>query len=181
MTVDLGQIVVQPSCAGAAEYPVFPALGSDQLTVGHRVVVGAVSVTGEREGALAPHVLQGRQPVGSRRLGKAGDRPFEDHGVVLVDGQRGPRLFLALKLFTDAKGTVRVDSPRQVDPELLLFPNFTRVGLVGPLEVVTLQFAVTPQDRLAEPNPASRVCFVAGQVVAFRGEAHGQHVVGKPR
>ena len=138
MTVDLGQIVVQPSGAGPAKHSVFPALGSDQLTVGHRVVVGAVSVTGEREGALAPHVLQGRQPVGRRRIRQAGNRPFEEHGVVLVDGQRGTRLFRALKLFTDTKGTVRVDSPRQVDPELLLFPNFTRVGLVGPLEVVTL-------------------------------------------
>ena len=178
---DVVQRLVGTGRARPTPHPVFVAIGADQVDLRYVPFVHLYLVSGKGERPLAPHVLQRREALGLGRLRKAGNRPLEEHRVVLVEGQWGSRVLPALELGPDAQRAVRVDAPRQVDPELLFLPHLARVGFVGALEHLAVQLAVAPGDRLAEPDPPAVVGLETGYVVALRGMPHGEHVVGEPR
>src|ERR1700722_13740507 len=81
----------------------------------------------------------------------------------------------------DAHGSDRMDRPRKIDPEFVLFPHFAWIRLVGVLEFFSRALAQYAIHRLAKADPFSRVRFLAHQVVTFRAESHGQYVIGEPR
>src|SRR5258708_37374853 len=81
----------------------------------------------------------------------------------------------------DSHRTIGIDRPRKVDPEFILFPNFSRIRLIGVIELLSFPFLKNAQHGLAKPDPPAGVRFLAHQVVSFGTEAHRQDIVRKPR
>ena len=81
---------------------------------------------------------------------------------------------------TDAHRAVRIDAPRELDPELVLLPDLPRIHAP---RIARRRFseplARRAQHGLAETEPLRVVSFVGMDVVSLRGDSHGQDVVGK--
>src|SRR5262249_24069608 len=102
-----------------------------QLVPGHLLLVDGARPTLDLEGAVAPHPLQRRQPLGRRPLGQARYGVLEDPAVVLVHAELRPRLLLRLEIGSDAERPVGIDAPGELDPELVLLPDLAGVDLAG--------------------------------------------------
>ena len=83
-------------------------------------------------------------------------------------------------MLANAKRAVRVDLPRQVDPEFVLFPHFTRVYFPRAVDRAAFLFGVDAEHGLAETDPSTRVRFVTGEVMSLGPVTHGKHVVREP-
>src|SRR5437764_15407439 len=105
---------------------------------------------------------------------------LEDPTVVFFDRQLLSWAIRGLEVFAYAETTVRVDVPREFNPELILFPHFTWIGLIGIFYRLTIAFFEDTQDWLAEADPARCMRFLAHQVMTFAPNAHGKHVIGIP-
>src|SRR5690606_2485871 len=98
-----------------------------QLLARHLLLMRGADPPAHLERAVPAHVLEWRETFGGRALGQAGDRVGEHPAVVLVDRELRPGPLLRLEPAADAERAVRIDAPRQLDPELVLLPHLTRV------------------------------------------------------
>ena len=134
--------------------------------------------------APVAHELERCLPHGSSIIGQARHLVGENRFVVLVDADRLTRPRRALEPLANAERAIGIDPPRQVDPELVLLPDFARVELVSAgvgAELGSLQFGIPAHDRLAETQPLTCMGLKRRQIMALRADAHRQHEVGKPR
>ncbi len=105
---------------------------------------------------------------------------LEQVRVVLVDGERCTGLLDGLEMLADTERSIRVDLPREIDPEFVFFPHFAGIHLVGAVHRLALLLGVCLHHRLTEADPTSEVRLVRRDVVSFACNAHRQHVVGEP-
>ncbi len=150
-----------------------------ELARRHLFRVDRTDVLADLDGAVAPHPLQRRQPFGRRLLRQPRHGVGEDVAVVLVD-----RLPLAgaldrLHERANPQRPIPVDAPRQLEPELVLFPHLAGVGLARVGDLLPLPFCQRAQHRLAEAEPLPRLRLVRVRVVPLGRVAHGQDVVGE--
>ena len=78
-------------------------------------------------------------------------------------------------MLADPQISIRVDSPRQLDPELIFFPDLTRIEFSGVFACFSLQPCEGPQNRLPERDPAAIVRLLTLDIVPLRGVAHRQY------
>ena len=149
----------------------------DRLVV-QRLEVFRVGRLLHLEGPVLAHVIQGGKSFLTGGLGQP-VHVIEDVPVVFVDGDLLARPVGRNEVIPHAQAAVGIDAPGQFDPELVLFPDLARVGLVGEVHRVAHAPPRLAQDGLAEPDPGAGMGLVADDVVAFAGVAHGQHVVGE--
>src|SRR5438876_9231224 len=98
---------------------------------------------------------------------------LEDPTVVFFDRQLLSWAIRGLEVFAYAETTVRVDAPGEFNPELVLFPHFTWIGLVGVVDRLAAALFIDTQDRLVKADPTSCMCFFTHQVVTFAANAPG--------
>src|SRR5712691_6891518 len=105
-------------------------------------LVGAVDLILDQEGAVLAHVLERTEPLARRGLRQSGHAVLEDPAVELLDAQLLARPVGRLEVLADAERAVRIDAPRQLDPELVLLPHLPQprrlVGLPGEIEAPAL-------------------------------------------
>ena len=66
---------------------------------------------------------------------------LEDICVVFVDAELRAGTFLRFEILADAERPVGIDAPRELDPELVLFPHFARVHGARIVNVLAEPFA----------------------------------------
>ncbi len=84
-------------------------------------------------------------------------------------------------MLANAERSVGIDAPGKLDPKLVFFPDFAGIGLVSELHWLAQPFGDHAQDRLAEGDPASGMCFLTLNVVPLATHTHGQNIVGEQR
>ena len=77
-------------------------------------------------------------------------------------------------MLADTKLSRRIDPPREFNPELIFFPDLSRVDLPGEFEFLSAAAGRLAENRLPKGDPAPRVRFITVEVVAFAGVAHGE-------
>ena len=147
-----------------------------QLCFAQGFFIFEVAVFFDLEGAVFFHVVQFAQALFAGCFRQAG-HVFEDELVVLVHGD-----FLAgpvgrQEVLPDAEAAVGVYAPGELDPELVFFPHFAGVGFIGEGHGLAVAAGGFAQHRLPEGDPGAGMCFVAVDVVALRGQAHGEHII----
>ena len=152
-----------------------------ELALRHTLLVDRPHRRVDLERPVAAHVLERRPPLPRGLLGQARHRVLENPPVVLVHGHLLARLRARLEELPDPARAVRVDPPRQLDPELVLLPHLAGVHVAGGPHLLAEPLPRGPQNRLAEADPAPIVLLVRGEVVPLRRVPHRQHVVRKER
>jgi hypothetical protein len=104
--------------------------------------------------------LQRGQALTCRLLGKAGHRVLKDVTVVLVDAQLGARFLLRLKVLANPERAVGIDAPRELDPELVLFPDLAGIDLASVADRFAEPLAGGTQHWLPEAQPLGVVGLV---------------------
>ena len=82
-----------------------------------------------------------------------------------------------LEVPPDAHRAVRVDTPRQLDPELVLFPHVAGIGVAGVVNVVAQLLLERANDGLPPSDPLGGVRLERVEVVPLRPESGRQHVI----
>src|SRR5439155_15546863 len=113
------------------------------------------------ERAVLAHVGERREPLFLRRLGQPGHAVLEDPAVELFDPQLGAGAVGRLEVLADAERAVGIDAPRELDPELVLFPHLAEAGgfvrLPREVERLAALLERDAQDGLAKADPACGV------------------------
>ena len=138
---------------------------------------GDRSVARHLEGAEAPHVVERSETLGRRRRGQPRHGMVEDPGVVLVHRQPLPRVLPRLDELADAAAPVRVDAPRQLEPELVLLPHLSRIRVARVRHLLAEAGAGGAEHGLPEGDPLAVVRLVGVQVVTLRAVSHREDVV----
>ena len=139
------------------------AIGVDLATgkgIGRdRALVGLVRIRRHGERRAVAHVFERGLPHLGGRFGEAGDLVLEHLAVVLVDAEGLLGVVGRLEPLADAERTVGIDLPGEIDPELVLLPDLTRVVLerTSAFGQVTagLDLGETAEGGLAEAHPAT--------------------------
>ena len=132
------------------------------------------------KGAIFLHVLQRCQVFSGCRCWQARHTIFKDPAVVFFNAQFFAGAIGRLEVFTNTQASIGVDAPGQLYPELVLFPNLARVGLISILHRFSMPLFIDTQHRLAIANPASCMGLLAHQVVPFTAHSHRQYIVRVP-
>ena len=82
-------------------------------------------------------------------------------------------------MFSDPERAVRVDLPRERDPELVFFPDLPWIGFVSELDFLTAPLHRYPRDGLAERDPFAGMGLLTLDIVTLACEPHGKDVVGE--
>src|SRR5258708_22465134 len=106
---------------------------------------------GERR--VFAHVFQWRQTFFSRSLRQTRNAVFEYPLIIFFDAQFFARSIRRFKIFANTQATIWIDTPRKLDPEFVLFPNLSGIGLICVIEFLTTFFAQHAQHRLTEADP----------------------------
>ena len=129
-------------------------------------------------GTVFFHIVESRKPLFGSFFGQALD-VFENKLIILIDSDFFTLAVRRQKMLTDTQAAIRVDTPRQLNPEFILFPHLTGVYLIGKGKVFALPAGILTQHRLAEGHPHTTVGFVAVDIMTLGGQPHRQHVIGK--
>src|SRR5439155_90751 len=144
---------------------------------GRRILVGAVHLVLDQEGAVLPHVLERRQLLLRRRRRQSGHAVLEDPPVQLLDAELQARAVRRLEVLPDPEGAVGIDLPRELDPELVFFPDLAEprglVSLPGEIERLALLLERDAEHGLAKADPSRRVGLLRHEVVALGGVPPG--------
>ena len=151
-----------------------------QLRGNKRSVLHPINVFRDLEGTVLAHVRQGGESLAGRGFRESGHAIFEDPPVILFNRDSLSGTIGGFKILANPHAAVRVDVPGQAGPELVLFPDFAGIRLIGKFKFLAGPLARNANDRLPEGNPARRVGFLALQVVPFSPHAHGKDVIGEP-
>src|SRR5829696_8897779 len=170
------------AAVGSPDYPAGRPLDARtiELRFRDRGFVLPVNPGPDGEGRVAAHVIERREPHARGLFRKAGNAVLKYPPVVLFDADLGAGPVGRLEVLANAEFPRGVDSPGEFDPELILLPYLSRVGLVRVLELFALALSPYPRDRLPEGYPLGRMGLLALQVVALGPDAHRQDVVCKP-
>ena len=143
----------------------------------HLLLVQGTDVARHLEGTEAPHVVERSETLGRRRRGQPRHGMIEDPGVVLVHRQPLPRVLPRLDEGADAAAPVRVDAPRQLQPELVLLPHLSRIRVARVRHLLAEAGAGGAEHGLAEGDPLAVVRLVGVQVVTLGAVSHREDVV----
>src|SRR5207244_1243271 len=86
---------------------------------------------------------------------------------------------LRFEVLPDAERAVRVDAPGELDPELVLFPDFAGIRLTRVGDGTSQPLQRGAAHRLPEAEPLRVVRLVRVEVVALGPDAGRQDVVGE--
>src|SRR5262245_27069391 len=130
-----------------------------EILGGARLLVGAVHLVLDQERAVLPHVLERAESLASRRLGQPGHAVLEDPTVQLLDAELFARAVRRLEVLPHAERAVGIDPPRELDPELVLFPDLAQsrrlVRLPGEVEALARLLERHAEHGLPEADPRS--------------------------
>src|SRR5262249_31723593 len=101
---------------------------------------------------------------------------LENPAVVFFNSEFLTRAVGRFEELADAHGAVGIDSPRQLDPEFVFFPNFAETGFAMgfPRGIESLPFLLEcdTHHRLAETDPSCGMSFLAEQIMPLRCKTH---------
>src|SRR3990172_2122201 len=98
-----------------------------ELLLRHLLLVEGARALRGFEGSVAGHVGERCEALRGGLLWKTGDGVLEDVPVVLVDSELFPRALARLEELADPHPAVRIDSPGELDPKLVLLPDPARI------------------------------------------------------
>src|SRR5579871_6151308 len=83
------------------------------------------------ECAILAHVLQRRQVLFGGHLWQSRYTMLKNPTVILLDGKLFAWAIGRFKVFPNTETAIGIDAPRKFNPELVLFPYFAGIGLIG--------------------------------------------------
>src|SRR6185436_13609367 len=86
-------------------------------------------------------------------------------------------ILFRLRVLSNAETAVRIDAPRQLEPELILFPNLARIHLARIGDSFASTLSRSFHHGLSKPEPLRIVRFIGMKIVSLGADTHRQNVI----
>src|SRR5436853_7252734 len=122
--------------------------------------------------AVAPHELKRRQAFTACTLLQSRHGILKDVFVIFINAQTLALMLLRFDELANAKIAHRINAPRQLKPELILFPDLARINEPRVAHLHAHPLTRRAQDGLAKTYPLRVVRLVRMKVVTLRAVTH---------